>query len=73
LIVNWEAKLNSQAELEPPVEDSGDLITDPGYTHDHLTLFKQYIHLYRLMKCIVAKAIAATASTTMHNEAEPSL
>lgn len=73
LFVNQEAKLNSQDELKLLVEDSGELITEPGYMNDHLTLFIQSIHLYQIRKCIVAKEMAMTTNKTLHSEAEPSL
>jgi len=62
--------LNLQVELEPSAEDWGELIMDPGYTHGHLTLFRQFIHLYWLMKCIVAKAMSTTTNTMTQSEAK---
>ena len=57
MISAWEAKLKIEEAGEPSVEEWENLITDPGNTRGWLTMFKQTIHLYWLMKCIIVKVI----------------
>lgn len=60
-----EVELNLKGELESSAKDCRELITDPRYTHGHLTLFRQPVHLYSLMKC---KPITATTNTTVQSD-----
>lgn len=55
LITTWKEDLNLKVGLEPLVDDWWELITNPVNTYGCLALFRQSIHLYWLMKCIVAK------------------
>lgn len=56
-IVAWEAYLNQWVENEVQLEDWRLLVPDLGHTRGRLTQYKQRVHLYWMMKSIVARAI----------------
>lgn len=50
-----------QEELDPEMEDWEYLLPDPGNTRDRLSLYKQALHVYWVMKRLLAKAMEQVA------------
>lgn len=58
LIAEWEEDINQQASVdEAELEDWKLLVPDLGNTSGRGTQFKQTLHLYWLMKCLLSKAM----------------
>ena len=57
LISGWEQDLKTKVEEYIPDDEMDHMLTDPGNTRGRLSLFKQSIHIYWTMKCLMAKAI----------------
>lgn len=51
-----------QAQLESEMEDWELLVHDPGNTRGRMSLFKQSLHMYWVMKRLLAKALEQVAS-----------
>ncbi len=50
-----------QAQSEEEMEDWMDIMPDPGHTRGRMTLYKQSLHLYWVMKRLMAKAMEQIA------------
>lgn len=60
IIEHWEEEA-IQAQLEEEMEDWMHLMPDPGHTRGQMTLYKQSLHLYWVMKRLMAKAMEQIA------------
>jgi len=57
-----------KAELESPKEDWSDLIPEPGHSLGRLTLYTHSIHIFWLMKCIMAKDMVSSLNIARNME-----
>ena len=57
IIQGWEKSSYSNEEDNEAEAEIMDFITDPGNTRGCLSLFNQTVHMYWIMKCVLAKAM----------------
>lgn len=57
---HWEEEA-IQAQSEEEMEEWITLMLDPGHTRGRMTLYKQSLHLYWVMKRLMAKALEQVA------------
>lgn len=50
-----------EEDSEPKMEEWGDLISDPGNTKGRMTLYKKTLHVYWVLKRLLAKALEQVA------------
>lgn len=50
-----------QEDSDPEMEDWGNLISDPGNTRSRLSLYKKGLHVYQVLKRLLAKAMEQVA------------
>lgn len=60
IIENLEKRVMEEAS-DPKMEDWCPLMPDPGNTRGHLSQYKQALHMYWVMKCLLAKAMEQIA------------
>lgn len=61
IMEHWEEEA-IQAQSEEDMEDWIALMPDPGHTRGRMTLYKQSLHLYWVMKRLMAKALEQVAT-----------
>lgn len=50
-----------EEDSEPAMEEWGDIILDLGHTRGRMTLYRQALHVYWVLKCLLARALEQVA------------